>query len=170
MFVAHLVPGYFAALTLESEWDTEWSPLQRKVLWAAALSSTVVPDTDVVYNFIFRGFFNHSTLYTHSLLTYLVPVFLWAVCKFVFKWRYAAMLFILVAIGGVSHVFLDAIVHNTPLLYPLTHQTFGTGPKTIVENGVSAYVTHPIILLEVVMIAVMLRSLRNRCLIVKRFT
>lgn len=72
------------------------------------------------------------------------------------------MLFILVAIGGLSHVFLDAIVHNTPLFYPLTDQTFGTGPKAIVENGVAAYLTHPIILLEVVMIAVMMWSLRNR--------
>ena len=162
MFVAHLVPGYFEASTLESAWDMEWSPLQRNVLWAVALGSTVVPDVDVVYNLIFRGFFNHSTLYTHSLLTYLIPLFLWAICKFVFEWGYTAMLFLLVAIGGLSHVFLDAIVHNTPLLYPLTDQTFGTGPKTIGENGVSAYVTHPIILLEVVMIAVMLWSLRKR--------
>ncbi|MCI0714346.1 MAG: metal-dependent hydrolase [Chloroflexi bacterium] len=166
IFVAHLVPGYFAASLSQPEWDSGWTPLQRKVLWAAALSSTVIPDADVVYNVIFRGFFNHSTLYTHSLLIHLIPVLLWVLSKFIFNWRYGAMLFGLIAIGGLSHIALDAIVHNTPLLYPLSDQMFGTGPRQIVEHGVVGYLTHPFMLLEIGMIAFMLRSLRNRFLVV----
>ena len=62
MLFAHIVPGYLIGIASQPHWDAEWLQSQRKMLWAAALGSTVVQDADVVYNTLFRGFSNHSTL------------------------------------------------------------------------------------------------------------
>jgi len=71
MLIAHLVPGYFAADHSQKTWPAEWSNNQRRWLWTAALVSTFAPDMDVIYNALFRGFINHSWLWTHSLFLHL---------------------------------------------------------------------------------------------------
>jgi hypothetical protein len=35
------------------------------------MGSTIAPDLDVIYNTLFRGFFNHSILWPHSLWPHL---------------------------------------------------------------------------------------------------
>ncbi len=72
MLLAHLVPGYFAAALTQPHWDPKWNTTRRVILWGVALGSTAIPDVDVVYNTTFRGFINHSTLWTHSIFVYLV--------------------------------------------------------------------------------------------------
>jgi len=67
MLLAHLVPAYFACDRSEAHCNPEWSTNQRAVLWIAALGNTAAPDLDVMYNAVFRGFFGHTTLWTHSL-------------------------------------------------------------------------------------------------------
>jgi hypothetical protein len=148
MLVAHIVPGYFAAAKSQSHWKPEWGRGQRALLWATALASTVVPDLDVVYNALFRGFFNHSTLWTHSLFVYLGIGLLWWVLRHVERCSYLRTLMGLVAVGGLSHLALDVIAHGTPLLYPVSMVMIGIAPARVVEGGVWAYVTDPIFLLE----------------------
>jgi hypothetical protein len=148
MLAAHIVPGYFAAAMSQSHWKPEWGRGQRALLWATALASTVVPDLDVVYNALFRGFFNHSTLWTHSLFLYLGIGLLWWVLRHVERCSYLRTLMGLVAVGGLSHLALDIIAHGTPLLYPVSMMMIGIAPARVVEGDVWAYLTDPIFLLE----------------------
>ena len=117
MLGAHFVPGYFAAIKSRQDWKPQWNRSQRVVLWAVALGSTVAPDLDVIYNALFRGFFNHSTLWTHSLIPYLSIGIFWWLLGYSGKWRFLRTLMGLMAIGGLSHMLLNVIAHGTPLLF-----------------------------------------------------
>jgi hypothetical protein len=118
------------------------------LLWAAALGSTVAPDLDVVYNALFRGFVNHSMLWTHSLFLYLAIGLGWSTLCYVKRWPYLKLLVGLITFGGLSHLLLDAIGHRTPLLFPFSMRMFGVAPKRVVDGGLSAYLTDPVFLLE----------------------
>lgn len=148
MLVAHLVPGYFAAAKSQPHWKSNWNTRQRALLWIAALSSTVVPDLDVIYNALFRGFVNHSILWTHSLFVHLSVALGWWLLRRTGRWSYLQTLVGLVAVGGLSHLVLDVISHGTPLLYPISLTMFGFPPERVVEGGFWAYLTDPIFLLE----------------------
>jgi GAF domain-containing protein len=148
MLVAHLVPGYFAAVNSQPQWKLEWNTGQRALLWAAALGSTIVPDLDVIYNAVFHGFVNHSTLWTHSLFVHLTVALGWWLLRRIGRWPYLQTLVGLVAVGGLSHLVLDVSSHGTPLLYPVSLVMFGFPPERVVEGGFWAYLTDPIFLLE----------------------
>ncbi|MDX1995802.1 MAG: metal-dependent hydrolase, partial [bacterium] len=120
MLIAHLVPGYFAAIQTQPHWQPEWGKTRHALLWGAAFASTFVPDLDVIYNVLFRGFFNHSTLWTHSLFPHLGLAVLWWVLYRFRRFAYLRMLVGLAALGGLSHLLLDVISHGTPLFYPLS--------------------------------------------------
>jgi len=148
MLAAHLVPGYFAAAKSQSTWKSEWSGKQRALLWAVALGSTFAPDWDVVRNVLFRGFFNHSVLWTHSIFVYLGFGLLWLMLHFLKRWPYLKTAVGLITVEGFSHLILDVIAHGTPLLYPVSMMVFGIAPTRVVEGGFLAYITDPIFLLE----------------------
>jgi hypothetical protein len=163
MLIAHLVPGYLAATASSSTWSPEWTKEQRTLLWAAALGSTVLPDVDVIYNWLWRGFFNHSTLWTHSLWIYLGLGLMWLVLRAVNRGRYVRTLIGLAALGGLSHLALDVIAHGTPLFYPVSMLVFGIAPARVVEGGIRAYLTDLIALLEPLLIGgAVLHGLRHR--------
>ncbi|MCD4685192.1 MAG: hypothetical protein K8S97_04575, partial [Anaerolineae bacterium] len=62
-----------------------------------------------------------------------------------------------------SHLALDMIAHNTPLLYPFSMRMIGIAPRAVVEGGLRAYVQHPVFLLEGVLLgAVALHWWRDR--------
>lgn len=148
MLLAHVVPGYLAASASRRHWKGNWSHTQERTLWFIAIASTVAPDADVIYNTLVRGFMNHSLLWTHSLFPYLALAIAWLVLRRLQRWPFLQMAVGLAAVGGASHLLLDVIVHGTPLLYPLSLQMFGWPPRQIVEQGVRGYVTHPLFLLE----------------------
>ena len=148
MLIAHIGPGYFAAAQSESHWQRKWNRGRRALVWIVALGSTIAPDLDVIYNTLFRGFFNHSTLWTHSLFPYVIMLFIWGLLRRAGRWPYLQLLIWLAAIGGLSHVSLDMIAHSTPLLYPFSMVMVGIPPARVVEGGLWAYVTDPIFLLE----------------------
>jgi hypothetical protein len=58
------------------------------------------------------------------------------------------MLIGLATVGGLSHLALDVVAHNTPLFYPLSLAMIGIAPARIVEGGVWAYLTDPFFLGE----------------------
>lgn len=173
MLLAHLAPGYFAATQSQPTWKSEWSRKQRALLWLVALGSTVAPDFDVIYNLLFRGFFNHSFLWTHSLFPYLGLAFLWWLLGFrgysqnisarsasrfslLLEFGegagggvpYLRTLLGLAAVGGLSHVLLDVIAHSTPIFYPLSTVMIGAPSVRVLQGGVWGYLTDPIFLLE----------------------
>ncbi len=148
MLIAHIVPGYFAAAKSQSRWRPEWSTKQRILLWIVAFGSTIIPDLDVVYNALFRGFINHSVLWTHSLFVHLGVLLIYWLLQWIGRWRYLQMLIWLVAMGGLSHLLLDAVSHGTPLLYPVSMTAFGVPPMRVVEGGLWAYLTDSIFLFE----------------------
>jgi membrane-bound metal-dependent hydrolase YbcI (DUF457 family) len=148
MLIAHLVPGYFAAVQLQPRWQPEWNERQRLVLWAVALGSTVAPDVDVIYNALFRSFINHSTLWTHSLFPHLGLLLCWWLLRWTGRWPYLQMLVGLTAVGGLSHLLLDMITHATPLFYPLSLTMIGNPSERIRNGGIHEYLTDPIFLLE----------------------
>lgn len=152
MLVAHLVPGYFAAAKSQPYWKLEWSRKQQLALWIAAVGSTVIPDLDVIYNALFRGFFNHSTLWTHSLFPYLGLVcFWWLICS-IGRWPYLRTMIGLIILGGLSHLVLDVLSHGTPLLYPFSLHMVGAPSSRVLEGGIWAYLTDPIFLMEPLLI------------------
>jgi hypothetical protein len=63
VLIAHLVPGYFAAVAAQRHAEPGWDGAQRAAIWIVVLAALVAPDADVVYNSLFRGFVNHSTLW-----------------------------------------------------------------------------------------------------------
>jgi len=148
MLAAHIVPGYFVVAKSQPGWKLDWNRTRRVILWATALGSTVVPDLDVVYNALFRGFFNHSTLWTHSIFVYLGFGLVWLILHASKRWTYIAALTGLMAIGGLSNLVLDIIAHGTPVLYPVSMTIFGIAPQRVIEGGVWAYLTDPVFLLE----------------------
>lgn len=152
MLIAHLVPGYFAASLTSADWPTSWSHNQRRVLWITAFGSTVAPDIDVIYNILVRGFANHSVLWTHSLFPYVGLGLVWVLLRRIPRWPFLCMLVELATLGGFSHLLLDVIVHGTPLLYPFSLTMVGWPPQQVIEGGVWGYVTHPIFLLEPLLI------------------
>lgn len=155
MLAAHLVPGYFAAVGSQSKWPAEWSKNRRIVLWMVALVSTFAPDWDVIYNGLFRGFVNHSTLWTHSLFVHLGIGLSWLLLRRLGRWPFVQTLVGLATIGGLSHLFLDTISHGTTLLYPFSLHVF-VFPWSIrvLEGGLVAYMTDPIFLMEVLLITI----------------
>ncbi len=155
MLIAHLVPGYFAANYIHNRQSKGWTNLQKIGMWGVALGSTSAPDVDVIYNALFRGFINHSTLWTHSALPYLGLGLIWLGLYWFTPWRYAQILLGLAVIGGLSHLVLDVIAHGTPLLYPLSLTMFGHPPHRVVEGGLLAYLTDPIFLLEPIAVTLM---------------
>jgi len=155
VLIAHVVPGYFAAVRSQAQWETSWNIEQRALLWAAALGSTAIPDLDVIYNALFRGFIHHSTLWTHSLFVHSSIVLCWWLLRRIGRWPYLQTLAGLVAIGGMSHLVLDAISHGTPLLYPVSLVIFGFPPVRVVEGGLWAYLTDPVFLLEPMLLTLM---------------
>lgn len=162
MLVAHLVPGYFAAVKSKPHWQSEWGKGRRAWLWAIALGSTVAPDLDVIYNITFRGFFNHSLLLTHSLFPYLGVLLGWYALRKFKSQPYLQTVLWLIALGGLSHLLLDVIAHSTPLFYPLSLRMIGFPPARIVEGGVLAYISDPLFLCEPVLLSlVMLHWIRQ---------
>lgn len=156
MLLAHLVPGYFAAALTEPHWDPSWDRTRRLALWGIALGATVIPDLDVVYNTFFRGFINHSTLWTHSILVYGVISMLWF-ALYIFKRAYYSQLVVgFIAIGGLSHLVLDILSHGTPLFYPASMWFVGIAPRRVIVGGFWAYITDPTFLLEPTLIALAL--------------
>jgi hypothetical protein len=101
MLIAHLVPGYFAAVCSRPGWKTGWNKGQRVLLWIAALGSTALPDIDIIYNALLRGFINHSTLWTHSLIPHSVIGLGWLILRYVKRWPFLQMLAGLTAVGGL---------------------------------------------------------------------
>jgi membrane-bound metal-dependent hydrolase YbcI (DUF457 family) len=154
LLAAHLVPGYFAAVASQSQWQLAWNKKQRSILWVAALASTVIPDSDVIYNWLFRGFFHHSTLWTHSLFVHLGIGLCWWSLRRIRRWPYLQMLMGLVALGGLSHLVLDVVSHSTPLFYPLSLYMVGAPSTRVLEGGVLGYMTDPIFLSEPLFLAV----------------
>ncbi|MFH1117150.1 MAG: hypothetical protein V1792_24795 [Pseudomonadota bacterium] len=148
MLLAHLVPAYFAGERWESHWNPEWSRNRRAALWFASLGSTAVPDLDVMYNVLFRGFFGHSILWTHSLFPYLGMVVMWWFIGLTGRWQYIQTLIGLVTLGGVSHLALDVVAHSTPLFYPLSMYMVGAPSAHVRDVGLWGYLTDPIFLLE----------------------
>ncbi len=153
MLVAHLVPGYFAGVKSALTWSPTWNRRRRVLLWTAALASTIAPDVDVIYNALFRGFMNHSTLWTHSIFVHLIIVFVWWLMWRTGCWPYGQTLLGLIAIGGLSHLCLDVVSHSTPLLYPLSLHMIGVAPARVLKGGFWAYITDPIFLAEPVLLA-----------------
>ena len=152
MLAAHLVPGYLAAAVTQSRWRPEWNKNQQLILWIAALASTVIPDSDVIYNWLCRGFFHHTTLWTHSLLVHLgIAVFWWSLRRSG-RWPYLQMCIGLIAAGGISHLVLDAISHSTPLFYPFSLYMVGAPSARVMAGGVLGYLTDPIFLSEPVLL------------------
>ena len=152
MLIAHLAPGFAAAIASQQYWDSGWGLRKRTGLWVAALGSTFIPDLDVIYNVLVTGIFNHRTLYTHSVFVHGTIALIWMVLVLVGRWRYGAILAGLAAAGGFSHLILDMIAHNTPLFYPVSMQMVGIAPERVVEGGIVAYLTHPVVLLEPLLI------------------
>jgi hypothetical protein len=153
LLVAHLVPGYLAVSISRKRWKEDWSGTQRAVLWIAGLAATVVPDLDVIYNWIFRGFFGHTILWTHSIFVHLAIVMLWLLLRGNDNWAYARTLVGLVALGGLSHLALDIVSHGTPLFYPFTWTLVGSPSQQVLTGGVWGYLTDPIFLLEPLLLA-----------------
>jgi len=118
------------------------------LLWGVALASTVAPDGDVVYNALFRGFFNHSTLWTHSMFVYLGLGLVWLTLHIIRRCPFLKVMVGLMTVGGFSHLALDVIAHGTPLLYPVSMAMFGIASARVIQGGIWAYLTDPIFLLE----------------------
>lgn len=148
MLLAHIVPGYFAVQASKAHWLPHWKPWQKGVLWAAAIGSTIAPDSDVIYNILWRSFANHSVLWTHSLFPYLGIAIIGLLLPRARRWALLRMVFLLVATGGLSHLVLDVIAHGTPLFYPLSMVMVGWPPQQVTDGGLWGYLTHPIFLLE----------------------
>jgi hypothetical protein len=55
----------------------------------------------------------------------------------------------------MSHLALDAVSHGTPLLYPISLELWGIPPQRVVEGGLKAYLTDPILLLEALLLTLM---------------
>jgi hypothetical protein len=147
MLAAHLVPGYFVTEQSQSAWKPEWTPRQKALLWVVGLGSTIVPDLDVIYNAVFRGFINHSLLWTHSVFVYMALGFLY-ILPVLKRWPYLRMVLGLITAGGLSHIALDIVGHGTPLLYPFSMIFVGVAPTRVVEGGIWAYLTGPLFLVE----------------------
>lgn len=156
MLLAHIVPGYFAASFSSSQWASAWNRPQKWDLWCTAIASTVLPDADVVYNIVVRGFANHSVLWTHSLFPYLGLGLVWYQLRATQRWPFLRMLIALAAVGGFSHLCLDVIAHSTPLFYPFSLTMVGWPPQQVVEGGLWGYLTHPIILFEPLLLGIAL--------------
>jgi membrane-bound metal-dependent hydrolase YbcI (DUF457 family) len=154
MLIAHLVPGYFVAAKVKKNHVAEWNTAQQTLMWSVALGSSIAPDLDVVRNFLFRGFFNHSTLWTHSIFVYLGFGLLWFACRKFRKLAYFATLMGIIAICGFSHLILDLVAHGTPIFYPVSMIGFGIAPQRVIDGGVWAYLTDPIFLLEPLLIGI----------------
>jgi len=155
MLFAHVVPAYFAATVSQRRWPAEWTRAQRLVIWGAAFGSVAAPDVDIVTNVLAGRYINHSynLLWTHSLFTHLGVALLWFVLWRLGRRPYLRTLIGLVAIGGLSHLLLDAIAHGTPLFNPFTLALVGFPPARIVAGGFWAYVTDPLFLLEPYLLA-----------------
>ncbi|MBX3051836.1 MAG: hypothetical protein KF753_10205 [Caldilineaceae bacterium] len=153
MLVAHLVPGYFAGAKTAARQKAAWSPSQRLGIWAVALGSTVAPDSDVLYNALFRGFFNHTWLWTHSLFPYLGMGMGWLLLRLSGRWPRLQTLVGLASLGGLSHLALDVIAHSTPIFYPLSSVMVGAPSARVLAGGVVGYLTDPIFLCEPLLIA-----------------
>lgn len=153
MLLAHIVPGYFAASLSRSHWQVDWFRKRRSILWVTAIASTVAPDIDVIYNILVRGFINHSVLWTHSLFPYLGLGLMWYVLYRKKYWPFLQMIIGLAALGGFSHLLLDVVAHGTPLLYPFSMTMFGWPPQQIIADGLWGYLTHPLFLLEPLLIS-----------------
>lgn len=153
MLLAHLVPGYFSAVNTAAHQKVAWSRWQHWGLRAVALGSTVAPDSDVLYNAIFRGFFNHTWLWTHSLFPYLGIGLGWLLLWLSGRWPYLQTLVGLAALGGLSHLALDVVAHSTPIFYPLSPVMVGAPSARVLTGGVVGYLTDPIFLCEPLLIA-----------------
>lgn len=153
MLIAHLVPGYFNGIISQPKWEQNWTQNQQILLWTFAFTGTFVPDIDVIFNILFHGVFNHSTLLTHSLFPVLIFIMIWSICKYVLHRDYFAEIWKLLAISWLSHIILDALVHKTPLLYPLSSEIIGYAPYRVYVGGIWYYLTDPIFLLELLLIA-----------------
>lgn len=154
MLIAHLVPGYFIGVNAQKNWGDSWTSTQRRILWTVAFAGTFLADTDVIVNILFHGIFNHSTLLTHSLFPVLMFTLLSAICKYILRIPYISTALSLLALSWLSHLFLDALVHKTPLLYPLSSAMIGYAPPRVYAGGFWYYLTDPIFLLEPLLIMI----------------
>ncbi len=152
MLIAHLVPGYFLGAKVAGYQSVNWSRWHSFGLWAVALGSTVAPDSDVLYNAVFRGFFNHTWLWTHSLFPYLGIGLCWLLLRLSGRWPYLQTLIVLATFGGLSHVALDVVAHSTPIFYPLSTIMVGAPSSRVLAGGVVGYLTDPIFLWEPLLI------------------
>ncbi|MFC1835657.1 hypothetical protein ACFL2Q_13135 [Thermodesulfobacteriota bacterium] len=152
MLIAHLVPAYFAVSLSQGRRRPQWSAVQRAGLWIVALGSTVAPDLDVIYNILFRGFFGHSILLTHSVFLYLGIALVWWLIRRNGRRPYLQTMIGLVAVVGLSHLVLDIVAHSTPLFYPFSKYMIGAPSPRVMHGGIWGYLTDPVLLLEPLLI------------------
>jgi hypothetical protein len=122
-------------------WQPDWTATQRRLLWSVAFASTALPDTDVIYNAAFRGFVNHSLLWTHSIFPPLglLAVWFWLRCRQ--RNEFVRAFVGLAALGWLSHLALDIAVHGTLLFYPFTTVMVGYPPVRVLQGGLWYYLT-----------------------------
>jgi membrane-bound metal-dependent hydrolase YbcI (DUF457 family) len=105
-----------------------------------------VVDFDVIMNILAGRGAYHSVLWTHSLFVHLGMALIWWLTVITRRSWYLQILTGLIAIGGLSHLMLDVIAHSTPLFYPFSMRMIGFVPRS------GSYLTHPVALLEPIMI------------------
>jgi hypothetical protein len=150
LLVAHFVPGYFAAAASQPYWNPDWSRGRRAALWAAALGSAVFPDVGYVSGMLWRPEIYN---WTHSLFVWLGVGACACLLGYTRRWQYGQWLLGLTALGGLSHLILDAIAHGLPLLYPFSSSMVGTPSVCLSGSSNLAYVTAPVFLLEPALLA-----------------
>lgn len=163
MLLAHLVPGYFAASIYQSRDEPNWRGHAGAGLWVMALGACVAPDIDVVRNLLFRGFFGHSVLITHSIFPYVGLLLAWVLVRRRLNWPFLATTILLTAIGGLSHLALDVVSHGTPLFYPWSTELVGRPSDHVLLHGLFGYLTDPIFLLEPLLICLAIAHWTVHC-------
>jgi membrane-bound metal-dependent hydrolase YbcI (DUF457 family) len=159
MFLAHLPTGYLVGASLARRWPQAITP----AAWAAVLFGSVAPDLDLIYfYFLSDHSVNHHIYPPHVPIVWLAASCLVGLCLGCGpqRWRVVWAMF---CTGWLLHLVLDTVAGGIWWLWPWV-----TTPYVLMEvprrfdNSWLNFISHPSILLEVIIIVVSGQQWRKR--------
>jgi membrane-bound metal-dependent hydrolase YbcI (DUF457 family) len=159
MFLAHLPAGYLVGASVARKWPQAMSP----VAWAAVLLGSVAPDLDLLYFYLWSDqSINHHVYPPHVPIVWLVTTSLVGLCLWrgPQRWRVVWAMF---CTGWLLHLVLDTVPGGIWWLWPwvTTPYVLIVVPRRF-DNAWLNFISHPSILLEVILITCSWQQWRAR--------
>ncbi len=125
MIFAHSFFGVFTTYAVLKILPYKFSRFQQKVLWFVGITSSILPDADIIY-YLWCPLCSHREIFTHGVPIYfLISLFIFAVGLFVHRRKFFTVMAVVFLLGIVGHLILDMGTGGLVFFAPFSYRKYG---------------------------------------------